>query len=92
MNKQQIEHSKQCNQVSENGYDRDCFYCSCHVCLAKSNNTESGLIRAIEIIKKEMEIAKEINPTMAFGMLQVKGQIEIELEELQIQHIYIKVK
>lgn len=38
-----------------------------------------GLERAIEIIKAERIEAKEINPTMAFGMSHVLRMVEEEL-------------
>ena len=40
-----------------------------------------GLGRAIKIINEEIEIAKEINPQMALGMIQVKNVIELELKK-----------
>lgn len=38
-----------------------------------------GLKLAIEIIEKEMEYAKQVNPQMAMGMSQIKMLIEKEI-------------
>ncbi|WP_300382089.1 hypothetical protein [Clostridium sp.] len=37
--------------------------------------------KIFEIIDKEMEFAKQINPQMAFGMLQIKTVLEEHFEE-----------
>ena len=41
---------------------------------------KAGLKKAIEIINKELEFAKQVNPQMALGMDQVKSLINKELE------------
>lgn len=40
-----------------------------------------GINRSIEIIKKEMEFSKTVNPQMAMGMSQVLTLLEKELKE-----------
>lgn len=42
-----------------------------------------GLKRAVEIIEKERDFAKEINPQMAFGMTHILIMIKEELEKEQ---------
>ena len=39
-----------------------------------------GLIKAIEIIDKEQEYAKEVNPVMYLGMEQIKKLINEEIQ------------
>lgn len=42
---------------------------------------EKGLKKAIEIIDKEIEFAKKVNPQMALGMSQIKMLLKKELQE-----------
>ena len=42
---------------------------------------KEGLEKAIEIIEEELKFAREVNPSMAAGMIQIKGLILNELEE-----------
>lgn len=45
----------------------------------------NGLTRAVEIIEKEIEIAIEINPIMAMGMLQANKLLINEIKELSLK-------
>lgn len=51
--------------------------------LEKSINKgyRDGLERAIEIIEKELEFAKLVNPQMAIGMSQIKMLIHQEINK-----------
>ena len=40
-----------------------------------------GLIKALEIIDKEQEYAKEVNPIMYLGMEQIKKLINKEIQK-----------
>ena len=40
-----------------------------------------GLMKAIDIIDKEQEYAKEVNPIMYLGMEQVKKLIKKEIQD-----------
>ena len=40
-----------------------------------------GLIKALEIIDKEQEYAKEVNPIMYLGMEQIKKLINEEIQK-----------
>ena len=40
-----------------------------------------GLMKAIEIIDKEQEYAKEVNPIMYLGMEQIKELINKEIQK-----------
>ena len=40
-----------------------------------------GLIKALEIIDKEQEYAKEVNPIMYLGMEQIKELINKEIQK-----------
>ena len=37
MNKQQTKDAAECDQMQAQGIDKDCFGCSCNVCIAQSN-------------------------------------------------------
>ena len=50
----------------------------------------NGLTRAVEIIEKEIEIAIEINPIMAMGMLQANKLLINEIKALSVEHAYDK--
>ena len=41
----------------------------------------TGLIKALEIIDKEQEYAKEVNPIMCLGMEQIKELINKEIQK-----------
>ena len=41
----------------------------------------TGLIKALEIIDKEQEYAKEVNPIMYLGMEQIKELINKEIQK-----------
>ena len=46
-----------------------------------------GLMKAIDIIDKEQEYAKEVNPIMYLGMEQVKKLIKKEIQDQIKQEI-----
>lgn len=81
LNKQQIKDSKKCDAMDMNDETMECINCSCSVCIAQleNNDYEQGLRKAIEIIDKEIEYAKTVNPVMTLGMQQVKALIIKEL-------------
>lgn len=82
LSNQQMQDSKECEKMSEQNEDMECIDCSCSVCAAQiPTDFNSGLIKAKEIINKEMEFAKKINPQMALGMSQVLMLIEKEIKE-----------
>lgn len=82
LNRIQLEDCKECEEIQQKGQDKDCFGCSCGVCIAQvPNYYKKGLEKAIEIIEKEMEFARTVNPQMTAGMIQIKNLIKEEIEK-----------
>lgn len=81
LSRQQIKDSRKCDEMQEQDEDMDCLGCSCSVCIAQvQTDLQSGLKKAKEIVEKEMEFAKKVNPQMAMGMSQVLKLIEKEIK------------
>lgn len=80
LNRMQLEDSKKCEQLQEEGKDMDCLGCSCNICKAEEPSYyKKGLRKSIEIIEKEIEFAREVSHHMVAGMLQIKYLLEKEL-------------
>ncbi len=80
LNKFQIEDSKECEEMQLTGEDKECFGCSCSVCIAQvPKDYKTGLNKAIDIINGELEFTRTVNPQMAMGMSQIKNLILKEL-------------
>lgn len=81
MNNRQIEDSKKCDEMQEQGEEMDCTECSCSCCIAQEPiNFKDGLLLAKEIVEKEMKFAIEVNPQMAMGMSQILMLVDKEIK------------
>ena len=81
LNEIQKRDSRDCEELQLIGKDKDCWSCSCSVCIAQEPSYyKIGLKKSIAIIETEIELAKKLNPQMAMGMSQIKMLIEKELK------------
>lgn len=77
MNEQQTKDSDECVQMEENGQNKDCFGCSCNVCLLQTDYISRKEV--FNLIDKELELTKNANPETAMGMMQIRKLIAKKL-------------
>ncbi|MGJ0846522.1 hypothetical protein ACR77J_07530 [Tissierella praeacuta] len=56
MNKRQLNDSKKCEEMQEQGLSMECFDCSCSVCLAQEpTDYKSGIVRSLHLVESLLE-------------------------------------
>jgi hypothetical protein len=81
MTKQQIKDAEECERMSEEGKDKECFGCSCSVCIAQESDEiepfKSRLLENIELIKEDIQNDFDSMDEVYGAMKTIRNVIEI---------------